>query len=760
MTDILAPDASPIGQRLERAEGQDKVLGRAMFVADLKLPGMLHAKLLRSPHAHARIRRIDVSKAKALPGVRAVLTGADMPAPVRQPTSRARAVLAVNRVRFIGQPVAAVAADDVHTAEEALDLIEVEYDVLPAATSAIEAMKDGAPLVRQDDVEADTSESQAHATVAISEEKPATDKPSNVASHLHFRRGDVEAGFADSDLIVEHTYHIGQVHQGYLEPRAAAAAWDGQGHVTVYVGLQGQFAARGELAAILGIPESRVKVVPLEIGGGFGAKIQPIVEPITAMLAKVTRRPVKLVLTRTEELIAATPSPETIVELKTGAKKDGTLTALTARVIMDSGCFPGGPLNNVCLLVGGLYKFPNFDVEGFEVLTHKPSQAAYRAPGAPHGTFAIESQMDALARGLGLDRMQFRLKNCIEGGDLMPHGRPWPLNGMRQVLEAIASHPAWKDYQPGPNRGIGFAVGGWMGGLQPSAASVRMNPDGSLGVITGAIDLTGTNTAFRQIAAAELGLPLESITVQTADTDSAPFAGTSAGSKVIYTIGSAVQAAAADARRQILEIASHELEAAPDDLEIHGTGVRVKGAPTRSISLAQIGNLSTRFGGKYEPVFGRGSVNVTQQAPGFSGQLAEVEVDPQTGNVTLRRYVCFQDVGKAINPTLVEGQMQGGSAQGIGIGLSEQLVYNADGRLLNPTLLDYRKMTAIDLPPIETVIVEVPAPAGPFGAKGAGEPPIVPGPAAIANAVRDATGRDFPDLPITPAKVVAALQGR
>ncbi|HLH72520.1 MAG TPA: molybdopterin cofactor-binding domain-containing protein, partial [Chloroflexota bacterium] len=384
----------------------------------------------------------------------------------------------------------------------------------------------------------------------------------------------------------------------------------------------------------------------------------------------------------------------------------------------------------------------------------------YRAPGAPHGTFVIESQMDALARALGLDRVEFRLRHCISTGDPMPNGQPWPFNGMRQVLEAIARHPAWTERQKAPNRGVGFAVGGWMGGLQPASAALRMNQDGSFTIATAAIDLTGTHTAFRQIAAEELGVLVDQISIVTANTDSAPFAGTSAGSKVIYTIGSAVKAAAADAREQILEIASRELEAAPVDLEIRDGKVSVKGTPERSISLSRIGQLSTAFGGKYPPVLGRGTTAVTQQSPGFAGQLAEVEVDPGTGNVTILRYVSFQDVGRAINPTLVEGQMQGGSAQGIGIALSEQLVYSPDGRLLNPSLLDYRKMTAIDLPRIETVIVEVPSPYGPFGAKGVGEPPIVPGPAALANAVRDATDCDFTDLPITPEKVVKAIKER
>jgi len=747
-----------IGQRLDRADGRDKVTGHATYVADVKLPGMLHAKLLRSPHAHARILSINVERARALAGVRCVLTAKDLDRLEREPSSRARAILAVDRVRYHGQPIAAVAADDVHTAEEAIDLIEVEYDVLPAVVDPLQSLEDGAPLVREQATETDDSEALAHGSVTAGEVKVAGNKPTNVTSRVHYHRGDVEAGFAAADVVVEKTYHIGHVHQGYMEPRATIATWDAQDRLTFYVSAQGQFSIRSELSNVLGIPESKIKIFAMEIGGGFGAKIQPIIEPIAAYLAKRTRRPVKLVLTRGEDLIAATPAPEFIMEVKSGAKKDGTLTAVKARVIMDPGCFPGGPLNNACLLIGCLYRFPNLDVEGIEVLTHKPSQAAYRAPGAHHGTFAIESQMDAMARALGIDRFEFRLKNCIVEGDLMAHGEPWPNNGMKQVLQAMAEHPIWKNRASAPNRGVGFAVGGWLGGIQPASASVRMNPDGSLCVITGAIDLTGTNTAFRQIAAAELGLPAEDITVQTGDTDSAPYAGTSAGSKVIYAVGGAVQAAAADARRQILEIASHELEASPADLEISDGKVRVKGTAERSVSLSHIGSASTRYGGKYEPVFGRGSVAVTQRSPGFSGQLAEVSVDPDTGKVSILQYACVQDVGKAINPTLVEGQMQGGSVQGIGMGLSEELVYSKEGRLLNQSLLDYRKMTAIDLPKIDTVIVEVPSPFGPFGAKGVGEPPIVPGAAAIANAVRDATNRDFPDLPITPDKVVRALR--
>lgn len=752
----IAVQQSPIGQRLERGEGIEKVTGRLLYVADMKLPGLLHAKLLRSPHAHARIRSIDTAKARALPGVRCVLTAADLDHLEREPSSRARAVLALGRVRFQGQPVAAVAADDIHTAEQALDLINVEYEVLPAVIDPLDALKEDAPLVRESLAESDDAEAQAHSTVVATVEKDDSRTPSNIATRLHFHRGNLEQGFADADVTIERRYHIPHVHQSYMEPRATITQWDARGNLTVYASTQGLFFMRSELSHILKMPESRIKIIPLEIGGGFGAKIQPIIEPIAAILAKKTRRPVKLVQTRTEELIAATPAPEVVVDLKIGAKRDGLLTALKARVVMDSGCFPGGPLSGCCLMIGGFYRFPNLEIEGLEVLTHKPSQAAYRAPGAPHATFVIDTALDLLATELGVDRLELRLKNCIVEGDPMPNGQPWPANGLRQVLEAVGQHPLWRDHRPQPNRGVGFAAGGWLGGIQPASASVRMSPDGSLSIITGAIDLTGTNTAFRQIAAAELGVPAEEIEVQTADSDTAPFAGMSAGSKVTYTIGNAVKAAAADARQQILEIASRQLEAATADLEIADGKVRVKGAPGREITLQQIGHLSTVFGGKFPPVYGRGSITVTAQSPGFAAQIAEVEVDPDTGKITILRFVAIQDVGRALNPTLVEGQMQGGSAQGIGIALSEQLVYGPDGRLRNPTLLDYREMTAIDLPSIETVIVEVPSLHGPFGAKGAGEPPIIPGPAALANAVREATGHDFPDLPITPDKVIAA----
>jgi CO/xanthine dehydrogenase Mo-binding subunit len=757
MTDTLVYGPAALGQRVERADGVEKVTGRMSYVSDLKLAGMLHAKLLRSPHAHARIRSIDVSKALALPGVRCVLTGADITGVNQDPTSRARSLLAVGRVRFQGQPVAAVAADDVYIAEEAIELIEVVYDVLPAAIDPIEAIKPGAPQVRQHKEDADNAEAQAHATVVTVEVKDTSTAPTNISSRLHFQRGDVAAGFAESDIVIERTYRMPHVHQSYMEPRAAIAAWDGQGNLTIYASTQGLFFIRTEIAAILGLPESRIKIVPLEIGGGFGAKIQPIVEPITAVLARKAKRPVKLVLTRQEELVAATPGPDTIMEVKTGARRDGTLMAIQARVIMDSGSFPGSPVSTCCLIVGGLYRFPSVDIEGIEVLTHKPSQAAYRAPGASQGTFAIESQMDLLADALGLDRLAFRLRHCIVEGDLMPNNQPWPNNGMKQVLEAIGQQPIWRDRKSQPHRGVGFAVGGWLGGIQPAAASVRMSPDGSLSVITGAIDLTGTNTVFRQIAAAEIGLPADSISVRTADSDSAPFAGMSAGSKVTYTVGLAVKAAATDARRQILEIASRELEASPADLEIADGKVRVKGTPDRAVPLRRIGQISTSFGGKYEPVFGRGSTTVTVQSPGFAGQIAEVQVDPDTGKVTILRYVSIQDVGKALNPTLIEGQIQGGSAQGIGMGLTEELIYSKEGWLLNASLLDYRKLTAIDLPAIETILLEVPSPFGPFGAKGVGEPPIVPGPGAIASAIRAATGCEFTILPITPEKVVAAL---
>ncbi|HEY4909848.1 MAG TPA: xanthine dehydrogenase family protein molybdopterin-binding subunit [Methylomirabilota bacterium] len=761
-----------VGLAIPRPDGPEKVTGQVQYVADIKPRGMLHAKLLRSPHAHARILRIDTSRAKALPGVRAVLTAADIPQLKRKAPTRAHAVLAIDRVVFVGQPVAAVAADEPAIAEEALDLITVEYDVLPAAVDPIASMQPGAPPVADAGTEADTSEALAHSAVTLAKSDTGPAKAVNVSQQARVNRGDVAKGFAESDLVIENTYRVPMVHQGYLEPHAVLAQWDTNGLLTLWASTQGSFNTRSEVADVLEIPENNIRVIPVECGGGFGGKIRALCEPITAVLARATGRPVRYVMTRREELEAGMPAPQVIIRLKTGVKEDGTLMALEAETVLDSGSFSGTVLAVSAVFLGSMYKWPAFDIRGSEVLTHKPSVAAYRAPVAPQTIFAIESQMEQIARRLGLDPVEFRKRHLISEGDPMVNGQPWPSNGAHEVLRRIAEHPLWKSRAEwaqsnghgeasGKRRGTGMAIGGWLGGLQPTGATVRLNPDGSVSVLTGQVDIAGTNIALAQIAASAYGIDVDKIRITTGDTDTAPVTGLSAGSKTIYTVGAAVLEAAQDARRQTLEIAAAEMEASVHDLEIEDGRVVVRGVPDRSITLAQIGKKGNLYMSKVQPVLGVSRPAFTKQAPAFAAQLARIEVDTETGELTLRDFVIVQDVGRAINPIGVEGQMQGGSVQSLGMALTEGLQFDStSGRLTNPSLLDYRKLTAADLPNIETIIVEVPSPAGPFGARGVGEPPIVPAPAAIANAIQDATGMRITELPLSPERIAMGMLER
>jgi CO/xanthine dehydrogenase Mo-binding subunit len=756
-------DVKGVGVSIPRPDGPEKVTGRVQYVADIPAKGLLHAKLLRSPHAHAKIVSIDVSAAKALPGVRAVLTAKDIPHLKKKAPTRAHAVLAIDRVVFMGQPVAAVAADELSIAEEALDLIEVEYQVLPASIDPLKAMQPGAPPVADAGTEADTSEALAHSAVAIAKsEAPA--KAVNISQQARLQRGDPAAGFAQSDHVLEKTYRVPMVHQGYLEAHAVLAEWDRNGLLTLWASTQGSFNTRSEVADVLGVPENRIRVIPVECGGGFGGKIRALCEPITAVLAQVTKRPVRYVMTRREELEAGMPAPQVIIKLKTGVKRDGTLMALDAETVIDSGAYSGAVLAVSAVFLGSMYKWPSFDVRGFEVLTHKPSVAAYRAPVAPQTIFAIESHMEQIARDLNLDSVEFRMRHLIAPGDPMVNGQPWQSNGARQVLARLAEHPHWKtrkqwiaEGKNGKKRGVGLALGGWLGGLQPTGATVRLNPDGTLAVLTGQVDIAGPNISLAQIAASAYGVDTDLVRITTGDTDVAPLTGLSAGSKTIYTVGAAVLQAAEDARRQTFEIAAAELEASVHDLELADGKITVRGMPDKGITLATIGKKGNLYMSKTPPVLGKANPAFTQQAPGFAAQLARLEVDPDTGEVTIRDFVIVQDVGKAINPLGVEGQMQGGAVQSLGIALTEGLMFDDSGRLTNPSLLDYRKLTAADLPNLETIIVEVPAPAGPFGARGVGEPPIIPAPAAIANAVHDAVGARITQLPLNPERIALAV---
>lgn len=743
-----------IGKPIPRVDGIEKVTGAAKFAADYSFPGMVWGKVLRSPYAHARIKRIDTSKAERYPGVVCVLTGQDILDINREPTARHQNPLAINTVLFYGQPVAAVAAETKEIAEEALGLIEVEYEPLPVLLDPVEAMKPGAYQIRHDGAEhgVDRSEAAIHTGgVGLEAEQEAT--LPNVASQVHFTRGDVAQGFAEADYIVEGTFRVGTVHQGYLEPHAAIAHWDAAGNVTVWATTQGQFFMRDMLARLLRMPISKIRVIGTEIGGGFGGKFGLILA-LTVLLARKARRPVKLVLSRSEELIAGTPAPYTVVELKLGCTKDGRLTAMQGRVIMDTGAFPGAPMTIATILLAGSYRIPNLDLYGYEVLTNKASVGAYRAPGAPEVAFAVEALVDELAKKCGMDPIRFRLLNAVEEGDKWPNGQVLPPIGLKECLQRLLEHPDWTA-PLGPNEGKGVAVGAWPGGAGGASAVVRANPDGTFTVLTGAVNLTGTTTAFAQIAAEELGVPIERIQVVQGDTSEAPVSPASGGSQITYTMGHAVSLAAREVRQQLLAQAARALEVAVEDLEVENGVVRVKGVPSRRISYAKLADQAAATVG---PIVGHGSHKPPRNAPGYAACLARVRVDPETGQVKVLKLVGVQDVGRAINPLAVEGQIQGGTVQGMGMALLEEIVYGPDGRVLNPSLLDYRMATCADVPTVEAQIVEVPSPTGPYGARIVGEPSIVPPGAAIANAIADATGVRLTEFPATPERVFWALR--
>jgi CO/xanthine dehydrogenase Mo-binding subunit len=585
-------------------------------------------------------------------------------------------------------------------------------------------------------------------------------KPSNRAGEDKYEKGDVAAGFADADAVVERTFTTPMVHQNSLETQSIVAQPNHlNGGMTIWSSTQAPFDVRKDVAEVLGVPEPTVRVIAMPVGGGFGGKFG-LYETLVAATARRANTAVRLSLTRSEELLTTNPAPPTRIYIKAGAKRDGSLTALECKVTMDDGCYPFDLAGYVGYMIGNYYRFPNFHIEGLDVLTFKPSVGAYRAPGATSATFAIDAIMDELAEKLNLDSLKFRLQNACKPGDPLVNDRPWPSMGMSEVLEAVQTHPVWQNREAARAKGIGVgvAVGGWMGGVEPAAAVCALDRDGSLNIQVGSVDMSGTMTGFAVMAAEAFGIVSEQVRVNFLDTDSAPYSGGSGGSKVTYSTGAAVVAAAQEARRQALAIAADEMEASADDLEIVDGAIRVRGVPSKSIKLSEIASKTMQFGGKYAPVFAHGRSSETTRAPAFSAQLAEVEVDADTGEVKVHRLVVAQDVGRAINPLTIEGQMMGGAIQGWGWSLCEGMTYDSNGQLLNGTWLEYAMPNSTRTPSVETIIVEVPSDKGPYGVRGVGEAPVIPTAGAIANAIAHATGLRLTDLPMTPPRVLAALQ--
>ena len=739
-----------VGQPLTRIDAVEKVRGEAVFAPDVRLPGLLAGKWLPSPHAHAEIVSIDTSKAEALPGVQAVLTAADVPQVDKYgPEKRQHAFLARRFAVYAGQPVAAVAAEDLATAEAALALIEVAYRILPVIRDVREATRPGSP--------------------ALSRDMPSEERGSpNVANRHTFEHGDLDAAFSESEMIVEGEYSVPAVHQGYLEPHAVTAHWDRADHVTVWECVQGAFGARDLIADTLGIPHTQITLNTTEIGGGFGGKDGGLFAPLAVLLAKKARQPVRLVLTRHDELVAANPAPGAVIRLKTGAKGDGTLTALEGEVLLDVGAHTAywEPVVGILWLMLTNYNFQAWRVEGVEVLTNRAGVGAYRAPGAATAAFAVESQLDEIAQQLRIDPIALRQRNVTLEGDLLPNLQPQPPVGAKEVLATLAEHAAWAEPPP-PRRGDdgllhgrGFALGSWGAGRGPSSALAILEADGKIRIVLATVDLTGSFTSLAQIAAEALGVSAGQIVVSKASPDHISYAPISGGSQTIYATGSAVREAALDLRAKILQGAAVALEVEESELAVTDEGVRVAADPEQARSFQQLYELGTSWSTEHGPLVGQGSAPLRRPTRAFAASVAEVTVDPDTGRVALTRLTTAQDVGKAINPLAVEGQIQGAAVQSAGMALWEELLYDEQGRVRNPSLSDYRMPTAADVPQIETIIVEVPGSDGPHSAKGVGEPPMVPPIAAVANAVAAALGTRLYELPITPERVWRALKGK
>ena len=770
MATEIRPEHNVVGKRETRVEGPSKVTGSAIYAADVQVPNMLHCKLVHSPHAHARIVSTDTAKALAVDGVELVVLAEDFGKAVKDgsnpainASNRGAALLAHAQVGFAGEPVAAVLAETPSAAEEGAEAVEVTYEELPAVLDLDAAMEEDSPLARPPLGDVDRSEEEAHVTLEVDADD-TEGKPTNIASHVAFTRGNIDAGFAESDVVVERKWSSAMMHQGYIEPHATVADFNAaSGELTVWTSTQGQFMVRDTIMRTLQWPETKLRVIGCELGGGFGGKMT-LTSPLVSALSVIAQRPVKLVLTRAEDLTAATPSPGANVTIKTGMKKDGTFTAIEASVAYASGAYPGAPAAVGALLSASFYTWPSLKTDGFEVLTNHVSAGAIRAPGTHNAMHAVEQNIDEMARQLELDPGEVRLKNVSKTGDPMASGQEFTAIGLDETVARAIEHPLWKNREKiaaesteTKKVGVGLAIGGWLGGLQPAAAEVMLNNDGTINAVTGANDISGTNTSFTQIIAEELNLPMDQVNITTGDTKTAPFAGMSAGSKTLFTVGRALREAAIDLREQLFEVAAERLEANPNDLEIADGEVKVKGSPDQSLELSRIASMTTGFGALYKPVVGKGSIAARKQAPGFTAQLAKVEVDTETGNVRLQDFAIVQDVGFAINPLSVEGQMEGGAVQGMGIGLWEEYIYDDSGHMRNAGLLDYRMPTAADVPDIESIIVEVPSEDGPYGARGVGEPSITASGAAIQNAIADAIGARIPRMPATPERVLRAL---
>ncbi len=742
-----------IGTRPVRPDGIDKVRGRANDGADYAAPGMLWGKVLRSPHAHARIVSIDTSRADAMPGVHAVITASDIPdiAPEAAklgegPTNFrdvSRNVMARDKVLYHGHPLAAVAATSTALAERALGAIDGAYEVLPHVLDGDAAQAPDAPLLHDD--------------LFTKGVEPTPERPSNIASRIEMGRGDAAAGLARADYVVERSFRTAAVHQGYIEPHAVVATLGEDGKGTVWASSQGHFMIRAYCAKLLGMEQSRIKVIPAEIGGGFGGKTTVYLEPLALVLSGKAGRPVKMVMTREEVFRATGPASATRIELRMGCTADGKLTGAEARLEYEAGAFPGSPVGAGAMTLFAPYDIDGCKAEGLDIVVNKPKAAAYRAPGAPMAAFAVETVVDELAQKCGIDPLEFRLMNASREGSQSAFGPKFKRIGNVETLEAAKAHPHYSA-PLGPNQGRGVASGFWFNGGMQSSATVQLAEDGTVCVVSGCPDIGGSRASLAIMAAEEFGIEVSRIDPQIADTSSIGYNDLTGGSRVTFATGMAVVEACRDVIAQLRARAAAIWGIEPDAVVWSDGAARASNGDgsLSPLSLSDLALKAPRTGG---PISGRASLTARGVGMAFAVHICDVEVDPETGKVDVVRYTAVQDAGRAIHPSYVEGQMQGGVAQGVGWALNEEYIYDAEGRMENPSFLDYRIPVASDLPMIDTVIVEVPNPNHPYGVRGVGEVPIVPPIPAVVNAVHAATGKRITELPLSPPRVLAAIEG-
>ena len=743
-------DYKVVGTRPIRHDGVDKVTGRALYGADFYAVGLLHGRVLRSPHAHARIKSIDTSRAEAHPGVRAVVTAKDFPdvedkiADLGEGAANVKDlqdnVLAGDKVLYKGHQVAAVAAIDPHTAEEALELIDVEYEVLPPVISVLDAMKEDAPLLHED--------------MRTDEMGEKSEKPSNIASHFQHKQGDLEKGFAEADVIVEQEYTTETVHQGYIEPHNATALYNPDGQLTIWCSTQGAFAVREQVSEILQLPVSKIKVVPMEIGGGFGGKINVYIKPIAAMLSMKTGKPVKVLMSRADVFEGTGPTPGSYVRVKMGATNDGRITAAEAYLAFEAGAYEGSPVGAAAFCVFSPYKVENGQVDGYDVVVNKPKTAAYRAPGATNAAFAAETVIDEICEKIGMDPLEFRILNSATAGDIRIDGPPAPHVGFIETVEAAKDHPHYSAPLEGENRGRGVASGYWPNFGMKSSVVINVTADGTISLVEGSTDIGGTRASIAMQAAEVLGIPAESVTPSVADTDSVGYTAVTGGSRTAFATGYAAYEAAQDVKQQMIERAAKLWEVDTEAVQFADGVFSTVNGKEEEIDFKGLAARLDETGG---PVVGRGTADPNQPGPSIGVHVVDVEVDPETGKIDILRYTATQDAGKAVHPSYVEGQIQGGAVQGIGWALNEEYIYNEKGEMTNASFLDYRIPTCLDLPMIDAVIVEVPNPGHPYGVRGVGETPIIAPPAAIANAVYRAVGVRMKELPMSPGRVLKTL---